>query len=103
MCGLDSAGGFFVAERGFVNEKIGAGRGGRGCFTGARVAGDYDAAANTGRADERRRINSASVRKRDDFPFVQLSPQRSFGNLEIARHIGMKAAASFVFNERVPN
>ena len=103
MRGLDGAGGFFIAEGGFVDQEVGAGSGGRSCLAGAGVASDHYAPANTGRADERRRIDDASIRKRDDFPFVELSPERSFGNPEIARHIGMKAAASFILDKRITN
>src|SRR5262245_4633081 len=91
---------FFVSECGLVDQQIRVARRFDRCGARSRVASDDDRSTRTFGAHQARRFDNTSVIESNGLPTMDLSPERPFGNSQLASEIGVEPALSFLFRER---
>lgn len=93
--------GLVIAESRFVHKDIRILRRGESRGTGAGIPREDDPAPGAGGADERVRLDRASVGESDRLAAVDVSPEGALGDPEVARELRIEAAAPFFFHQRV--
>src|SRR5512133_2121793 len=92
---------FLVAKRRLVNQQISAARRFDRRRARSRVARDHDCPAGSLWPNENRRLDHSTVVERHRFAAVDLSPERTLGDSDLAREIGIESSLPIFLDQRV--